>query len=190
GVRVCGSIDEAITLGTDRVQVAGVLSIAEHGDYPVTELTGQKMYPRRRFFDEAGSSVPLAWRFPQLDLPQGCEIESALTVGYGPLEDYGFHALEAHQSMLERRRGGESGVSEVSVSVGAGIRGAEATMRAGRAVYPVERTLLTTGVLDRCMQLLAAGGGRMATPELSVAYAGGDWVFANHPKSRLQVPYE
>ncbi|MFN9292272.1 MAG: hypothetical protein ACK6EB_29705, partial [Planctomyces sp.] len=64
----------------------------------------------------AGSSVPLAWRFPQLDLPQGCEIESALTVGYGPLEDYGFHALEAHQSMLERRRGGESGVSEVSVS--------------------------------------------------------------------------
>ncbi|MEY4185330.1 MAG: hypothetical protein RIT02_364 [Planctomycetota bacterium] len=334
GVRVCGSIDEAISLGTDRVQVAGVLGIAEHGDYPVTEFTGQKMYPRRRFFDEAvatfercggvvpyfndkhlgwrwsdaeamvgtarrlgfpllaGSSVPLAWRFPQLELPADCEIESALTVGYGPLEDYGFHALEAHQCMLERRRGGESGVREVAVALGAGIRAAEAsgqwsgelfgaamsvlprgsvaaaawdplqaeyegvrnqpaaymmthadglrsavimtadfsggfafacrlkgrkeplacwfrlqeggvfghfsylvdaieaTLRARRAVYPVERTLLTTGVLDRCMQLLAAGGGRVATPELTFGYAGGDWVFANHPQSRLQVPYE
>lgn len=66
----------------------------------------------------------------------------------------------------------------------------EATFRAGRAVYPVERTLLTTGVLDRCMGLLAAGGGRAETRELTFGYEGGDWVFANHPKSRLQVPYE
>ncbi|MFN9717247.1 MAG: hypothetical protein ACK58L_01045, partial [Planctomycetota bacterium] len=52
GVRLCRSIDEAISLGTDNVQVAGVLSIGEHGDYPRREVTQQKMYPRRRFFDE------------------------------------------------------------------------------------------------------------------------------------------
>jgi hypothetical protein len=68
-------------------------------------------------------------------------------------------------------------VSGVRVALGAGIR-------------ELERTLLTTGVLDRCMQLLAAGGGHTETPELTFGYAGGDWVFANHPKSRLQVPYE
>ncbi|HSG72931.1 MAG TPA: hypothetical protein VLA12_21135, partial [Planctomycetaceae bacterium] len=66
GFRICQTIDEAITLGTDKVQVAGVLSIGEHGDYPKTEDTGQKMYPRRRFFDaiaatfrRAGSVVPV-----------------------------------------------------------------------------------------------------------------------------------
>jgi hypothetical protein len=51
-VRLCRTIDEAITLGTDRIQVAGVLSIAEHGDYALTPDTQQKMYPRLRFFDE------------------------------------------------------------------------------------------------------------------------------------------
>jgi hypothetical protein len=52
GVRLCKTIDEAITLGSDKVQVAGVLSIAARGDYPLTPETQQKMYPRREFFDE------------------------------------------------------------------------------------------------------------------------------------------
>ena len=51
GFRICRTIDEALTLGTNTMQVAGVLSIGEHGDYPDTSDTGQKMYPRRRFFD-------------------------------------------------------------------------------------------------------------------------------------------
>jgi hypothetical protein len=42
----------AVTLGSDKVQVAGVLSIAARGDYPLTPETQQKMYPRREFFDE------------------------------------------------------------------------------------------------------------------------------------------
>src|SRR2546423_10279851 len=36
GFRIAGSIEEAITLGTDKVAVAGVLSIGEHGNYPYT----------------------------------------------------------------------------------------------------------------------------------------------------------
>ena len=52
GVRITKTIDEAISLGTDQVQVAGVLSIGEHGQYPMTPDTKQHMYPRRRFFDD------------------------------------------------------------------------------------------------------------------------------------------
>lgn len=324
GFRIAKSIDEAITLGTDKVQVAGVLSIGEHGDYPFTPDTKQHQYPRRRFFDEivatfsrcgktvpvfndkhlsyrwedarvmfetakkmnfpflAGSSVPVAWRERPLELPRDCEIEAALTISYGGLESYGFHALEAHQCMIERRRGGETGVDWVQAVSGDEIRWAESaglwsselfasalkklpgspqdsdkwtsknnsaayllrhrdglksavvmanglvgqtafavklrdhakpyatwfklqngppyghfaylvhaieeTIHSGRAVYPVERTLLTTGILDRVMQSLAQGGKRLGTPELSVTYQPADWPFANHPKSTLTLP--
>jgi len=333
GVRLCRSIDEAITLGTNQVQVAGVLGVAEHGNYPLTPDTRQKMYPRRRFFDEAvaafdrcgqvvpyfndkhlayrwadaramvetardrkipllaGSSLPLTWRLPVLELPRNCEIEEALTIGYGPLEDYGFHALETHECMLERRRGGEAGVTSVEVALGrqirateragrwsselfaaalqtmpgrkdpnswdplaaefdspryqpaayllehgdglrsavimaAGISGGfafacrlqgerqpracwfklqdwgvfghfsylleafEATIRRGHAVYPIERTLLTTGILDRCLRSVVVSGDRQETPELAIAYHPSDWGFANHPQSKLILPHD
>ena len=52
GFKLARTIDEAITLGTNEVKVAGVLSIGEHGKYPVTPETGQRMYPRRRFFEQ------------------------------------------------------------------------------------------------------------------------------------------
>lgn len=62
---------------------------------------------------QAGSSVPLAWRVPHLELPPGCELAAALAVGYGGDEVYGYHALEMLQSMVERRRGGETGLAAV-----------------------------------------------------------------------------
>jgi hypothetical protein len=324
GVRLVGTIDEAITLGTDAVQVRGVLSIGEHGDYPLTPDTKQHMYPRRRFFDEivktyrrcgqtapvfndkhlswqfddavhmvrtagemnfpllAGSSLPVAWRYPPIELPRDCEIESALSVGYGPFEAYGFHALEAHQCLIERRLHGEAGVVSVQAVTGDGIHRAEQdeewsslllnaametlprkicdaaewkpgensaaflmhhsdglksavlmanglvdqfavavrikgeskplamwfklqesapfghfayllhafeeTVHSGKAVYPVERTLLTTGILDRAMQSLAQNGAVLKTPELQVSWEPADWPYANHPKSFLQLP--
>lgn len=315
GFRIAKTIDEAITLGTDKVQVAGVLSIGEHGSYPSTPDTKQHMYPRRRFFDGiaatfrrvgqvvpvfndkhlayrwsdakhmydtaqsmkipmmAGSSLPVTWRRPPLVLPIGCEMESALAVGYGGLESYGFHALETLQCMTERRKGGETGVASVEVLRGdviwkardagawsdellmavlktmpgikkgkiedrlnnsaaiyqieyrdglrasvvmanglAGQFGFAAKLRGedkplatwfeleedkpfghfayltraidhmvqtGEPAYPVERTLLTTGILDRVMHSAAEDGKRFVTPELDIDYQPADWPFAN-----------
>jgi hypothetical protein len=51
GFRLCKSIPEALTLGTDQLAVDGVMSIGEHGDYP-HNAKGQHLYPRRRFFEE------------------------------------------------------------------------------------------------------------------------------------------
>jgi hypothetical protein len=61
----------------------------------------------------AGSSLPLAWRRPFLELPLGVDIDAAVAIGYGPVESYGFHILETLQCMVERRQGGETGVERV-----------------------------------------------------------------------------
>ena len=162
GVAIKPTIGEALTMGTGRLAVDGVLIIGEHGDYPENKK-GQKMYPRRRFFEEtvktfsatgasapifndkhlgfawddakwmydqsrqmkfplmAGSSVPTAWRKPDVELPIGVELESALAIGYSGIEIYGFHTLEMLQCMVERRRGGESGVRAVTCLEGADV---------------------------------------------------------------------
>ncbi len=63
----------------------------------------------------AGSSLPVTWRLPDIELPLGCEIEDALMVGEGGSDAMDFHALEALQCMVERRRTGESGVKAVQL---------------------------------------------------------------------------
>jgi hypothetical protein len=66
----------------------------------------------------AGSSLPVTWRRPELELPAGALVEDTLVAGFGPLEVYGFHGLEALQAMAERRRGGETGVRAVQCLTG------------------------------------------------------------------------
>lgn len=221
----------------------------------------------------AGSSVPVAWRIPELTLPRGCEIEEAMAIGYGGTEAYGFHALEGLQCMVERRRSGESGVKSVRAVKGEGIGEAEraglwsrdllraalrvqpdvkqgdiakllnskstfflieyrdglratvammngvarhfgfaARLRDRReaqaawirleetkpfrhfawllkaiehhvhrktAPYPIERTLLTTGILDRVMRSLAEDGRSFETPELAISYEPTEWGHAD-----------
>ena len=59
---------------------------------------------------QAGSSLPVTWRTPSLEMPTGAKVREAMCVGYGGVDSYDFHALETIQCMVERRKGGESGV--------------------------------------------------------------------------------
>jgi hypothetical protein len=152
-------VTEALTLGTGRLAVEGVLLIGEHGNYPRNDRD-QILYPRYELMEKiadvfrkagrsvpvfndkhlsyawdrakkmvawaeelkfplmAGSSLPVTWRRPQLELPLGTQVEDALVAAYGPVEVYGFHALEALQVMAERRKGGETGVKTVTCLTG------------------------------------------------------------------------
>ena len=156
-VKIYPTVADALTLGTGKLAVDGVLLIAEHGDYPYNEKL-QKLYPRGKFFREvvevmrasgqsvpvfidkhlsysrvearemvvqaeaskiplmAGSSLPVTWRFPALEVPLGRTFKDVLVVSRGDLEIYGFHALETLQCMVERRKrdGKPQGVAAVT----------------------------------------------------------------------------
>jgi hypothetical protein len=75
----------------------------------------------------------VTWRLPDLELPLNCEIEHALVVGYGGPDVMDFHGLEALQCMVERRKGGETGVKAVQMIEG------DVVWQAGeKAMYPKE----------------------------------------------------
>jgi hypothetical protein len=76
----------------------------------------RKMYDTSRemgFAFMAGSSLPVTWRTPSVEMPLGSRIREALCVCYGGVDSYDFHGLETIQCMVERRRGGEVGVKWV-----------------------------------------------------------------------------
>jgi hypothetical protein len=158
-IPLVSTISEALTLGGKQLACDAVLSIGEHGTYPLNDL-GQQMYPRKQLFDQivktmedtntfvplfndkhlsyrwdwakemvdraqrlgipfmAGSSVPLAHRNPNFELPPDGEFEELLVVHGGGPESYDFHALEVMQSLTESRSGGETGVAQVQCLVG------------------------------------------------------------------------
>jgi hypothetical protein len=208
----------------------------------------------------AGSSVPLAQRRPALELPANAAIEEAVAIHGGGVESYDFHGLEVLQSLVEARRGGETGVARVEFLAGDalwraaregrwstalaeaalaaelgrespqahgllvtyrdGLRGVvlrfaenysrwsfacklagreqplacrfytgpwgnrnlfqalshaiQHHFREGRSPYPVERTLLTTGVVAAAMRS-RADGRHTETPHLQIAYAPRDF---------------
>jgi hypothetical protein len=221
---------------------------------------------------QAGSSVPLAQRRPKLELPKNAEITEAVTVHGGPIESYDFHGLEVLQSMVEARKGGETGIKTVefwtfeklkqaaeekrfsvdlleaamhaefgkkrkslwkidgqeeiephgihltyadglkATVIRIGLRGGRwnfacrmkgvKTPRAtsfyvgpwnnrnlfkalshaiqqhfvqGESTFPVERTLLTTGILETAMRSRRQNGKSLATPHLEIAYQPKDF---------------
>ena len=69
----------------------------------------------------AGSSIPVTVRTPRLELELDTPVEHALVVGYGDLDAYGFHTLEALQCMVERRAGGETGIEWVEMMEGEAV---------------------------------------------------------------------
>jgi hypothetical protein len=61
----------------------------------------------------AGSSLPLTWRMPAIDMPYGAELDEVMCVAMGGVDSYDFHALEVIQCMAERRKDGETGVKSL-----------------------------------------------------------------------------
>jgi hypothetical protein len=61
----------------------------------------------------AGSSLPVTWRIPSIEIPLGTPLVESVAVCYGGVDSYDFHGLETAQCMSERRAGGESGVKSV-----------------------------------------------------------------------------
>ena len=61
----------------------------------------------------AGSSLPVSRRLPSLELPNNADVEEAVAVANGGIDGGDIHIIEAMQSLLERRRGGETGVRAV-----------------------------------------------------------------------------
>lgn len=222
----------------------------------------------------AGSSLPVTFRSPEIDVPMGSAITGAVGIGYSGLDIYGFHALEAYQALVERRRGAESGVAWVQCLQGdamwqplddgtvprelfeaafarvtrAGtdpranrtdetalflfgyrdglhgavymlpgvaertavalqiegepeplatgfeertdgrhphfaylLKGIERMIYSGKPSYPVERTLLNAGILDRALTSRYEQHRRLETPELAIAYAPVDYPHAPQP---------
>ncbi|MCA9094587.1 MAG: hypothetical protein KDA68_13965 [Planctomycetaceae bacterium] len=161
-IPIARNIEEALTLGGDKLACDAVLLIGEHGIYPYNSLE-QHMYPRKQLFDEivrtmkatntfvplfndkhlsyrfdwakemydtakkygipfmAGSSVPMAHRKPDFVLPKDAEFEDVLLVHGGGPDSYDFHALEVLQSLMESRKGAETGVSSVQCLQGEAV---------------------------------------------------------------------
>jgi hypothetical protein len=61
-----------------------------------------------------GSSIPLAGLGPEWNMPDGLELDEALSVYYHLPETYGYHSVELLQSVVANRAGGESGIEAVT----------------------------------------------------------------------------
>lgn len=213
----------------------------------------------------AGSSLPTTWRKPELEVRHDQSLKEIVAVGYGPLDAYGFHAIEMAQCLAEQRRGGETGVKSVrsltgdaiwqaakeklfdrelldaaiarlqdkplspdakiesiapkstlyiidytdglraSILMASGavkeftvawryadssqqstcfwlqdgrpymhfaylLKGVEQMIHTGRPTAPIQRTLLTSGLLDAALQSHRQGGATIETPHLNIAY--------------------
>lgn len=129
---------------------------------------------RLKFPLMAGSSMPVTWRLPVVDIPLGAQVQEAVMVGAGRGDGMDFDALDAMQSMLERRKGGETGVKAVQMLEGDDVWDAR---REGRwsndllsSALSRSDTPLGLTVLDGRTQDLAAPGVLRQLVKDPVAY--------------------
>jgi hypothetical protein len=104
----------------------------------------------------AGSSLPVTWRIPSIDMPLDAEVEEVLTVGNGGVDSYDFHSLETIQCFVERRRGGEQGVVQLQALKGDAVWDA---MSRGRWASGGWDPALFEACLCRSQQLVPAREG-------------------------------
>lgn len=100
----------------------------------------------------AGSSLPVTWRLPEVDMPYGVPVRESVCVAYGGVDSYDFHALETAQCMSERRRGGEVGIREVHA-----LRGEKLWEHLDQDRYTLTRDLMVAA-LNRSHNLPVDGG--------------------------------
>jgi hypothetical protein len=113
---------------------------------------------RLKFPMLAGSSIPVTWRLPAVDIPFGAEIEDALMVGVGGSDPMDFHALEGLQCMVERRKGGETGVKAVQMLQGDAVWKANYSKELLTAALSRSDTPLGATDVDGRTQDLVANG--------------------------------
>ena len=115
---------------------------------------------RLKFPLMAGSSLPVTWRLPDIDIPIGAQIQEAVMVC--PFAGMEFDALEAMQCMLERRKGGETGVKAVQLLEGDDVWAAGESGRWSKEVLSsaLSRSDAPLGltVMDGRMQDMATSG--------------------------------
>jgi hypothetical protein len=61
----------------------------------------------------AGSSLPVTWRIPEVEVPLNAPLAESVSICYGNFDSYDIHGLETAQCMSERRTGGEAGIKSV-----------------------------------------------------------------------------
>ena len=70
---------------------------------------------------QGGSSLAVTWRIPSVEFPLGATAREAVSIGYGGMGSYDFHGLETIHCMVERRKGGETGVDWLQTYRGDGF---------------------------------------------------------------------
>jgi hypothetical protein len=68
------------------------------------------------------------------------------------------------------------------------VQAIEQMMRTGKPTWPIERTLLTTGILDALLTSKAKNGARVETPQLAIAYKP-TWSWKAPPPAPPGRPY-
>lgn len=117
----------------------------------------------------AGSSLPVTWRLPSVDMPYDADLKESVCVAYGGVDSYDIHALETAQCMSERRRGGEVGVKSVHA-----LRGRDVWRALDAGDREVTRKLVVSA-LTRSHNLPVEGG----FPTAPVTYQWAKQTFKN-----------
>lgn len=116
----------------------------------------------------AGSSLPVTWRIPSIELPLGTKLVESVCACYGGVDSYDFHGLETAQCMSERRAGGETGVQAVHA-----MRG-ERVWATLRERPDTERLLLAAVARSHTLRPL---------PEYTFAVPTFDWLRQSSPNA-------
>jgi hypothetical protein len=105
----------------------------------------------------AGSSLPVTWRLPSIDMPYDAPVSESVCVAYGGPDSYDIHGLETAQCMSERRLGGEVGITKVQA-----LRDADVYAELAKPEREVTRRLFESALC--CSHNLPVEGGYPTDP--------------------------